>query len=88
MVRRADDADEEGIVRNGICPIKLAAVDLGPAIEPGNAGADSATCGRVGIKLGSARPYRVNNLAIARAAAEHAAERVGDFRFVGMRVPL
>src|SRR5262245_39166538 len=88
VMRRTNDANEESVVGNGVCAEELAAVDLRVAIEPCNAGPDSATCGRICVKPGCARPHCIDDLAIARAAAEYATQRVGNFRFIGMRIPL
>ena len=83
---RADDAEPERVRRHGIGAVALGTGELGHAVELGEAGADGGTCrGRRQGLWGIARrvEHRRHDLAIAGAAAEHAAEAVHHLRRAG-----
>ena len=92
-VRRADHAQRQHGGRAGLGPgvgaEALGAVDLGWRIEAGGAAADSAAACRrrhVDDGSGSNRQHRLDDLAVAGAAAQHARERLLDLGLARPRV--
>ena len=78
-MRRAHDADPQRIRRHGVGAEPVAAGDLGHAVEPRDARADGrANWRRPDRGLRTGRHHRIDDLAVAGAAAKHAAQRVLD----------
>ena len=90
-VRRADDEDRQRAGRPPVGAEHLGAQHLRPAVEARDAGADDAAestplwpvrRGRIGIRI----HHRRDDLTIARAATQYAAEGVLDLGLGGVRV--
>jgi len=81
IMGRTDDAEPERVLRHGVGAVALGAGELGNAVELGKPGAHGGTRrGRTERLRGIARriQHRRHDLAVAGAAAEHAAEAVHD----------
>ena len=77
-MRRAHDADPERIGRHGIGAEQIGARDLGHAVDPRQARTDRSAGGRSGGGGAAHVHHRIDDLAVAGAAAEHAAQRILD----------
>ncbi len=89
-VGRAHGAQGEGVGGRCVVAEALGAGELGDAVGLGEAGADGAAgCRRLGLRSMRALrggEHRVYDLAVAGAAAEHAAESILDRPLVGPRI--
>ncbi len=86
-VGRAHDAEPQGVGGRGVGAEALGAVELGQPIDFRQPGADRATRRRRRrIGLGPRIEHRLDDLAVAGAAAQHAAQRVHHRRLVRRRV--
>ena len=90
-MRRADGPHPQRIRRDGIGAIGLGARDLRAAVEPRDARAHGLALRRRGLPVNLAARgilHRVDDLGIAGAAAEHAAQRIGDLAARGFGIAL
>ena len=79
-MRRADGAELPGIEGDRIGGEGLAAVDLALAVQLEDAGADGGALMRLCLGLVEGTRHRIDDLSVAGAAAEHAAQGVLDGR--------
>ena len=86
-MRRAHDADPQRVGRNGIGAEEVAARHLGHAVDLLEARANGCTGGRCRDRHGRRRRHHgLDDLAVAGAAAEHAAQRILDLGAAGLGV--
>ena len=86
-VRRTHGAEPQGVRRHIIGAIDFGARKLGNAVDLGDAGADGAACvGRVGMPCAAHIHDRVDDLYVARAAAQDTAQSVHHLGSAGGRI--
>jgi hypothetical protein len=86
-MRAADDAHSQRALRDFVGAKDFGAIHFLLAIEPHQPGADRGTRFRRTLRDRLTRFHdRANDLAISGAAAQHTADRIHHFGFIGRRI--